>query len=136
MELLLNLAWLLLALPAYWLWHGRNHVPARRFSPFQLLLTLACMLVLLFPIISATDDLCAMRAEIEECPAGKHNVRQSAQQHPSVSKCQTHPAASVRSGFSYVSDYARLSQPTLLCFPKAAHSNLRSGRAPPQAVLC
>jgi hypothetical protein len=135
MELLLNLAWLLLALPAYWLWHARNHGRARRFSPFQFLLTLGCMLVVLFPVISATDDLCAMRAEFEECPAGKHNVRQGTQEHPSASKWHAQPAAPVSSGFTDIGDYAWFSQSKPSAFPKATHSDLCSGRAPPQATL-
>lgn len=135
MELLLNLAWLLLALPAYWLWHGRKHAHARRFSALQLLLTLACMLVVLFPVISATDDLCAMRAELEECPAGKHHVRQSGQERVSSSRWHTQPAAPVSSGFSYFSDYAWLTRPTLSFLPKTSHPDLHPGRAPPRPAL-
>jgi hypothetical protein len=71
MELLLNLAWLLLALPAYWLWRASRNAPAQRFTSLQCLLALGCALFILFPVISATDDLCAMRNEIEESPAGK-----------------------------------------------------------------
>lgn len=76
MELLLNLAWLLLAVPAYWLW--RSSSPANRrhaFSPLQCLLALGCALVLLFPVISATDDLHAIRAEMEESPVSKRSIR-------------------------------------------------------------
>src|SRR5713226_515456 len=70
MELLLNLAWVLLGLPAYWLW--RRHAgarAARRFDSLQVLLALGCALVLLFPVISASDDLHAMRAEMEIPPS-------------------------------------------------------------------
>lgn len=135
MELLLNLAWLLLALPACWLWHARIRGRVRQFSPFQFLLTLGCMLVVLFPVISATDDLCAMRAEFEECPAGKHHVRQSSPEHPSASKWHTAPAVPASSGFSYVSDYAWFRQPTLLGVPEASRFDLRSSRAPPRTAL-
>lgn len=78
MELLLNLAWLLLAVPAYWLW--RNSRPANRrhgFSSLQCMLALGCALVLLFPVISATDDLHAMRAEMEESSVSKRSIRQA-----------------------------------------------------------
>jgi hypothetical protein len=135
MELLLNLAWLLLALPACWLWYGREHAPARRFSPFQLLLALGCMLVVLFPVISATDDLCAMRAELEESPAGKHSIRQSSHERLSACKWQTQPAVLSNSRSTPLKDYAWLTQPTLRSFPKAAHTDLRSGRAPPCDIL-
>jgi hypothetical protein len=67
MELLLNLAWLLLALPAFWLWRDARSVRAGRgFTPLQCLLALGCILVILFPVVSATDDLRAMSTEIEE----------------------------------------------------------------------
>jgi hypothetical protein len=37
-------------------------------------MALACALVVLFPVISATDDLHAMRAEMEESPISKRTV--------------------------------------------------------------
>jgi hypothetical protein len=67
MELLLNLIWLLLVVPAFWVWHrasdGRSG-GVRQSGPC--LLTLGCVLMLLFPVVSATDDLQAMRPEMEE----------------------------------------------------------------------
>lgn len=78
MELLLNLAWILLALPAYWLWRQDAAArAARRVSSLQCLLALGCVLVLLFPVISASDDLHVMRAEMEES-SSKRTVRQTA----------------------------------------------------------
>ena len=77
MELLLNLAWMLLALPAYWLWRDCTDVSVRRRpSSFQCFLALGCMLVILFPVVSATDDLHAMRSEMEESPLSKRSVSQ------------------------------------------------------------
>src|ERR1039458_3184769 len=73
MELLLNLLWLLLALPAYWLWRRSAH----KFSSLQCLLALGCTLVLLFPVISASDDLHAMQAEMEDSSTSKRTVRQA-----------------------------------------------------------
>jgi hypothetical protein len=79
MELLLNLAWMLLALPAYWLWQRDARSGATRgVSSAQCLLALACGLVLLFPVISASDDLHGMQAEMEESSASKRAVRQAA----------------------------------------------------------
>jgi hypothetical protein len=78
MEILLNLAWMLLALPAYWLWRGGMASRARRGAgSLQVLLALACVLVLLFPVISASDDLHAMRAEMEDSSISKRAVRQA-----------------------------------------------------------
>jgi hypothetical protein len=67
MELLLNLAWLALALLAFTVfirrkapaWHSRGSHRTNR-------LALACVLVLLFPAISASEDLQATQAVLED----------------------------------------------------------------------
>jgi hypothetical protein len=77
MELLLNLLWLTLALPALWLWRRESafaHGP-RRFDRVRPCLILSCILLLLFPVVSATDDLHAMRQEIEESSPSKRVVK-------------------------------------------------------------
>lgn len=73
MELILNLFWLLLTVPALWLWRKRGLRPEHGNS-FLLLLSLACLLALLFPVISASDDLCAMRIEAVD-PATTDSLR-------------------------------------------------------------
>jgi hypothetical protein len=77
MEIALNILWLSLLLPALWVYRWRrpdcsNQV---RFSRLEPILILACVLVLLFPVISATDDLHAMRFEMEE-PGPQRWVKQ------------------------------------------------------------
>jgi hypothetical protein len=79
MELLLNLVWLTLALPAIWIW---RHEPAsvRHWAGHRRLrssVLLMCVLVLLFPVISASDDLHPMRAEMEESSPFKRTVKQA-----------------------------------------------------------
>jgi hypothetical protein len=66
MELTLNLFWLLLTIPALWLWWQARlaRVRGRQVRPSAIVL--GCLLLLLFPVVSATDDLQAMRPEIEE----------------------------------------------------------------------
>jgi hypothetical protein len=68
MELLLNLAWLMLALPAIWIWRRDANCihRARGFGRIMPFLILGCVLLLLFPVVSATDDLHPMQADIEE----------------------------------------------------------------------
>jgi len=68
MELLLNVAWLLLALPAVWIWRRDAQCihPARGFGRAMPFVILGSVLLLLFPVISATDDLHPMQADIEE----------------------------------------------------------------------
>jgi hypothetical protein len=70
MELFLNLCWLSLLLPAYLLWRQRtsSHRPAA--PPLIFLCALGCALILLFPVISATDDLHVVRPEMEESERG------------------------------------------------------------------
>jgi hypothetical protein len=136
MELLLNLAWLLLALPAYWLWRDSRGVrKSRRFASAQCLLTLGCTLVVLFPVISATDDLRAMRTEMEESPSNKHNVRQASGDGPSTSKWQSQPylAINLNSGFAIQEDWRHaevVQGPT-----PAAPVVERAGRSPPICLI-
>jgi len=85
MELFLNLCWLSLLLPAWLLWRqrtsatGASHPAAR---PLVFVCALGCVLVLLFPVISATDDLHPMRAEMEES--------ERAFRHPGHCACTVH----------------------------------------------
>lgn len=65
MELFLNLCWLSLLLPASLLWRQRTASSDSR-RPLVFVCALGCALILLFPVISATDDLHAMRPEMEE----------------------------------------------------------------------
>lgn len=136
MELLLNLAWLLLAVPAYWLWRGsRTGSTADRSSSLQCLLALGCMLVILFPVISATDDLQAMRTEMEESPLSKRSIRQAGHDRISPSKSLYHPAL-LRSSTSAVA-FSEDWQPkpsTFLLVPVAPAIEY-AGRSPPASVI-
>jgi len=77
MELLLNLLWLSLALPAFWIW-GTRSVPARdSLARIRSLVFLGCALVLLFPVVSATDDLRALQPDPEEVSISKCAVKRS-----------------------------------------------------------
>jgi hypothetical protein len=76
MELFLNLCWLSLLLPAWLLWRqrtsasGSTHLAARQ---LVFVCTLGCVLVLLFPVISATDDLHPIASEMEESKRAFHH---------------------------------------------------------------
>jgi hypothetical protein len=134
MELLLNLAWLLLALPAYWLWRDSRTV-SRKFRPSHSLLALACMLVVLFPVISATDDLHAMRAEMEESPSTKRNISQTSSDRSTAGKC--HPQLALTQGtISFVATEWGWYHPlaSLVSLPTVAVVS-SPGRAPPALPL-
>jgi hypothetical protein len=134
MELLLNLAWLLLALPAYWLWRGARSVPqGRRFHSLQCLLALACMLFILFPVVSATDDLHAMRAEMEESPAGKRTVRQASNDKTPTWRRESPPALIGPAHLFTVAIQAWRPLATPRFILPAAPAIEPTGRAPPAA---
>jgi hypothetical protein len=80
MELLLNILWLALGVPAVWIWlwkpaHARAEQSFGCYRPFLLL---GCALIILFPVVSATDDLNAMRPEIEESGFSTRQLKDSA----------------------------------------------------------
>ena len=136
MELLLNLAWLLLALPAYWLWRDRGgDSVARRPTAWQCLFALGCVIVVLFPVISATDDLCAMRAEFEESPSGKHSFRQHTNERLSASKWHTQPALILTSDFSFAGTPGWHSTPAPHPSTLEGPTELRPGRSPPNLLF-
>jgi hypothetical protein len=134
MELLLNLAWLLLALPAYWLWRS-SRTADRKFTALQCLLALGCMLVLLFPVISATDDLHAMRAEADEFSATKRHVRQANNDKASAPGSQSPPALAARAPSFLSSGEEWRHQPPIRSYVPAAPGIERTGRAPPASFF-
>ena len=136
MELLLNLTWLLLALPAYWLWlSSRGAAAGRRLTALQCLFSLACALVILFPVISATDDLCVMRAEIEESPATKRSICQKSTERTSPGKWLGQPLLAMSSSSFVPADYAWHLPPSSARSVPSAPAVARTGRAPPQLPL-
>jgi len=69
MELLLNLFWLMFALLAVGLWwRARSE---QRCNRLPQLVVLSCVLILLFPVVSVTDDLHPIRPEMEESNPSK-----------------------------------------------------------------
>lgn len=86
MELLLNILWLALTLPAVWMW-VRKPVCAsqpQRFGHYRPFLLLGCALIVLFPVISATDDLNAIRPEIEESGPATRQLKHSVSSRSAV----------------------------------------------------
>jgi len=143
MELFLNLCWLSLLLPAYLLWRQRtsstgSEKPARRpaASPFVFLCVLGCVLVLLFPVISASDDLHAMRAEMEESSPGQR-VGQATVEKASVwhSPCQNLPAVAATTASLGLANQGRLEFFIVSLLVPVAPSIVRASRAPPCSRL-
>jgi hypothetical protein len=138
MELLLNLAWVLLVVPAYWLWRRNAGArPARRVSSLQCLLALGCVLVLLFPVISASDDLHAMRSEMEESASSKRTVRQAACDRSSTwtNRLQGTPAMAACATWLPVPEAERLEISVGPLSTLAGRDASHAGRAPPFSLL-
>ena len=134
MELLLNLVWLLLVLPGYWLW--RRSTGSRHASSRQCLLALGCAFVLLFPVISASDDLHAMRAEMEDPSSCKRFVRPIGERHTAGVNRLQGPAGLVVSPFALPApDTGELQLPAQIFSNVTRVPILRVGRAPPLSSL-
>lgn len=68
MELLLNLAWIAMTLAAFCLFLRNRGLSSQlpKVPYWKALLALACVLILLFPVISASDDLHPTQAVLED----------------------------------------------------------------------
>jgi hypothetical protein len=138
MELLLNLAWMLLFLPACWLWRRcAGARAARRLTALQCSLALACAVVLLFPVISATDDLHAMRAEMEESATNKRAVRQAASEksNAGMNRLQGPPALLAGAVLWFAPAVGRFQVAVSRVPYNRQPSQLPTGRAPPSSLL-
>jgi len=99
MELFLNILWLAVALAFLCLWRSRwihqrrerEHAPWRQWSAF------VCALILLFFMVSLTDDLHSELVVFEECSAGRRHTTRTVCPHHSA---QDHAAANVYATFS------------------------------------
>jgi hypothetical protein len=139
MELFLNLCWLSLVLPAWLLWRRQAGDSARHklvsVRPFAFFCVLGCALILLFPVISASDDLRAIRTEMEESSPGKRFVSQALAERASIS----HSRWPAQSGMLPVSfQFSQRPQAQfehLTVFVSLAHppALFRAPRAPPAA---
>ncbi len=96
-------------------------------------LLFACVLLLLFPVVSATDDLHALRQEIEESGPSKRLVKPvSGDRSPvlfSGAGAMAAPNSVGLFGPTYRADGRVWVSPTLI--PKAATFHKHSSRAPP-----
>ncbi|HWY54736.1 MAG TPA: hypothetical protein VNZ03_09750 [Terriglobales bacterium] len=139
MELLLNLLWLTLALPALWLWRRESvfaHGP-RRFDRLRPCLILSCILMLLFPVVSATDDLHAMRQEIEESSPSKRVVKQAGVEKSvtGINTAGALPALISPAWFCPSHDACGQVLAVSVLLPQRAHFNECASRAPPLVLL-
>jgi len=98
MELLLNLLWLLLSLNLLAAcWMADN---ARSFSGLRRLVLAICICLLVFPVVSASDDLRALATECEESSAAKPGAQKHT--HSRTSSYENDPPASLDTHASHI----------------------------------
>lgn len=138
MELLLNLIWLLLAVPAFWLWR-HEALPARRnryLTPVRYVVVLGFVLLMLFPVISATDDLRAMQPETEESSSARRAFRSAENEKEQIIRINTTPALL---GVALVTppafEFCGLVLNPSIVLPAASPLDAPTGRSPPATVL-
>ena len=95
MELVLNLCWLMLAASASWMWWRHSHAAQPFCKRASGLIALACAVILLFPVISESDDLHAFRPEMEDV-SFKAGAGKSAKVFPSAHGSNGHCALPFR----------------------------------------
>jgi hypothetical protein len=137
MELLLNLLWLMLAVPAVLIWRRQasSSLSSAKQCRSRSFVLLGCLLALLFPVVSASDDLHPISAEIEESGSFKRTVKQSpgvkspACSYDGGGVAQLAHAALFRpenDAFGLVSEYLRV-------LPRQTLVSAIDDRAPPEA---
>lgn len=131
MELLLNVIWMTLATGAFWVFLHSRLAARRRFSYHKSLIALACVALLLFPIVSASDDLHPAQALVEDATKRiQHAV--SPQQLPGSHS--TVPLVPMLLALSLVLTLALWRPYNSIEFKaraRAGHFLLCAGRAPP-----
>lgn len=134
MELFLNLLWLVVAavgLCKVWLDSRAGRFTARH-STFTALLTVGCLLILLFPIISASDDLHGDQALAEDALkrvghsfASLQQVKQFSHSWLFLCLLSLLPLFSLAQGQSWKSAATTADS-------AEGHRSVRPGRAPPK----
>jgi len=139
MELLLNIIWIALVVPALWMWHWKPRSVQHPqwlggYCPFILL---GCALLLLFPVVSATDDLNAMRPEMEDCNAStgpfKHSA--SARSNLVTHATGTIPSQRVAAGFIPLAELYGLVWISSFGLPATVPVKQSVSRGPPASAL-
>jgi len=140
MELLLNLLWLAMVLPAFWLWrHERAQAQnSRHLTRLSFALLLGSLLLVLFPAISASDDLHPVCQEAEEATPGKRLARQGAtHRFTTLNGVVPSPAALASAAFWFFS--SNLQEPLVLApfstRTQTCFSAVVSSRAPPSSHI-
>jgi hypothetical protein len=141
MELFLNLLWVLITLAGVLVWRTcwskqrktRRHAAWRDWTAF------VCAMILLFFVVSLTDDLHAEVMFVEECSTSRRQAICLASPHqssPAQSSADAQGWMLLPSGvnapsFVFISSLIPVSESV----PMRLHCNLAFGRAPPVTAL-
>jgi len=134
MELLLNLVWVTLALSVLWafLCRRRSCDWTARVPYLKALLAIGCVLVLLFPVVSASDDLHPTQAVFEDATKRTHQVAASWQHVQGTAPAGMLPALLALCLLFSLLLLLQLRQPDFEAARILVRERIpRSGRAPP-----
>jgi hypothetical protein len=137
LELLLNFLWLMLLLPAAWIWQRRQEQAAPKsvgsLRGFRSFVLLGFIVVLLFPIISISDDLHPMRADVEESSPSKKIAKQlTAVKNPAWNQHSAPPAQIVALfSLQFSQTASEIIPPYVQILPLQIHVSTIGSRAPP-----
>jgi len=139
-ELVLNVAWFILATASFVLLfqHLASRGVKRASGPSrcQCVVALGCVLAILFPVISLTDDLHDMQATVEESSSSSVIVKRSGVHRLSTPVCTPHQllyvGASFRATTGWVTSGNIATQRTSRLSPELWSTSL--DRAPPSSL--
>ncbi len=140
MELLLNILWMLIALGGVAVWRARwvRQSRSHRHEPWREWTAFACALVLLFFVVSLTDDLHAELIVIEEsCTSRRHvNCLSAAHDSQQPDHFASGPGLAVIPTRAHLTDFAfePLFIPALDSSYSLAGQSSCFARAPPLAI--
>ena len=134
MELILNLCWLMLLLPAYMLWRQKASSEFSKRSSAFFILTLGFAVLLLFPVISASDDLHAVGQAMEESEGmSRQDAHRACVHHGAAHLCQ--PALPACESFNVSFEVFSLAQAIEQSASRSLFTTQQLGRAPPPQFI-
>jgi hypothetical protein len=131
MELLLNLVWITLAAGTFSLCIKRQRRLQPDGSGARCLLALACILLLLFPVVSASDDLHPTQALLEDASRRIQHFAAPVQVSPGRSPLPMVPTLLALLSLLAITVTTSNTNAEPDTFALDGHWDLRSGRAPP-----
>ena len=103
MEIILNASWLIVSFASYiflvWELVNRAQERGRGLDRIRSIVALSCVLAILFPVISLSDDLQEMQAAVAEVPPSQGLIKKLGIDNPSTPGKQPHQVSFIDSSF-------------------------------------